>query len=160
MTLLACPPLQRPADAETTVGDVLVHHPQTLPAHVRMGVVRAAFADDHVHMLLLTVDGALLGTLLREDCDAPVSDDAPALPLATLVDRTISPDVPAERARQWLVAQGLRRLAVVDDEGTLLGLLCLKRRLTGFCSDANVAARAAEAAGRGVGSPVRSRHSR
>ncbi len=40
-----------------------------------------------------------------------------------------------------LLARGRRRLAVVDERGALLGLLCLKRRLTGFCSDADVAAR-------------------
>jgi hypothetical protein len=38
------------------------------------------------------------------------------------------------------------RLAVVDDDGVLTGLLCLKRKLTGFCTDADVAARAAERA--------------
>ena len=36
---------------------------------------------------------------------------------------------------------GQRRRAVVDDSGRLLGLLCLKQRLTGFCSDDDVAAR-------------------
>ncbi len=42
-----------------------------------------------------------------------------------------------------LIHRGLRRLAVVDDNGLLMGLLCLKRKLTGFCSDADVAARGA-----------------
>ncbi|GAB2884339.1 CBS domain-containing protein [Nocardioides pacificus] len=148
MTLLT---RQEPAVSEhhePTVSDVLVHHPQTLPANARVCDVRAAFADDHVHMLLLAADDRLVGALVRDDYDASVSDDDPALPLSTLVDRTIAPDVPAEQARQWLVARGRRRLAVVDDDGHLLGLLCLKRRLTGFCSDADVAARAAEAAAR------------
>jgi hypothetical protein len=40
-----------------------------------------------------------------------------------------------------MLAAGLRRLAVVDGQGSLLGLLCLKRHLGGFCSDADVAAR-------------------
>ena len=43
--------------------------------------------------------------------------------------------------------QGTRRLAVVDDDGDLLGLLCLKRTLDGFCSDADVRARALEHGG-------------
>jgi hypothetical protein len=42
------------------------------------------------------------------------------------------------------VARGERRRAVIDADGRLLGLLCLKSRLTGFCSDSDVAARAAE----------------
>jgi len=38
---------------------------------------------------------------------------------------------------------GRRRLAVVDDGGVLVGLLCLKRTGRGFCSDLDVASRAA-----------------
>jgi hypothetical protein len=41
-----------------------------------------------------------------------------------------------------MVARGRRRLAVVDDRGLLVGLLCLKRSGRGFCSAADVAARA------------------
>ncbi|MDP3966681.1 MAG: hypothetical protein Q8Q02_00245 [Nocardioides sp.] len=40
------------------------------------------------------------------------------------------------RARQQ------RRLAVVDDDGLLVGLVCLKARGTGFCSNADVTTRA------------------
>jgi hypothetical protein len=45
-----------------------------------------------------------------------------------------------------LIAHGQRRLAVVDDAGVLAGLLCLKRKLTGFCTDADVGARVTERA--------------
>ena len=127
-----------------TVAEALVRDPWTLPAEATVGVARVAFADDHVHMLLLTRGPSLLGTLVPDDVHADVADDAPALPLATLTNRTVAPDVPLEDARRWLVARGERRLAVVDEDRTLLGLLCLKRRQTGFCSDGDVAARAAE----------------
>jgi hypothetical protein len=43
-----------------------------------------------------------------------------------------------------MIAGGQRRRAVVDDEGRLLGLLCLKASGRGFCADADVAARARE----------------
>ena len=36
-----------------------------------------------------------------------------------------------------------RRLAVVDSECTLLGLVCMKRSRSAFCFDADVASRAA-----------------
>lgn len=153
MTPLDRQPLPTPGGREQTVGDVLVHRPRTLPADARIAAVRAAFADDHVHMLLLTEGDTLVGTLLRDDLEAAGGDDVLAVELATLVDRTVSPDVPAEQARRWLVARGLRRLAVVEEDGTLLGLLCLKRRLTGFCSDADVAARAAEGLERAAAGP-------
>jgi hypothetical protein len=38
-------------------------------------------------------------------------------------------------------ATGRRRAAVTSDDGTLLGLLCLKASWAGFCSDQDVRAR-------------------
>lgn len=52
------------------------------------------------------------------------------------------PATSADAARELLIDRGLRRLAVVDHDGTLLGLMCLKRTRTGFCSDEDVASRA------------------
>ena len=94
-------------------------------------------------MLLLTDNGRLLGTLVPSDLPASGSD-APALGYATLDGRTVPPHLSAEDARQLLLSAGQRRRAVIDASGRLLGLLCLKRRLTGFCSDDDVAARASE----------------
>ena len=112
-----------PADlAGRTVGEVVVRMPKTLPASVSVGVARAALEDDHVHMLLLTDDGRLLGTLVRSDLAAAGDDAAPALGRAVMVGRTIAADVPAQDARQLLVGSGRRRLAVVDHDGRLLGL--------------------------------------
>jgi CBS-domain-containing membrane protein len=48
----------------------------------------------------------------------------------------------ADAARELLIERGLRRLAVVNHDSTLLGLMCLKRSRTGFCSDEDVASRA------------------
>ncbi|WP_206796331.1 CBS domain-containing protein [Amycolatopsis sp. MtRt-6] len=127
---------------EPAVGEVVVRLPKTLPVDISVAQARACFADDHVHMLLLTESGRLLGTLVRDDLSD--AGDGPALTHSHMAGRTIPADLPAEYARQLLLARGQRRLAVVDDEGVLVGLLCLKRRLTGFCSDADVAARAAE----------------
>ncbi|WP_037314342.1 CBS domain-containing protein [Amycolatopsis orientalis] len=125
-----------------TVGDVVVRLPKTLPVDSSVEQARDCFADDHVHMLLLTESGHLMGTLVRGDLGA----DAVGLALtySRMAGRTIPADLPAEDARLLLLARGQRRLAVVADDGTLVGLLCLKRRLTGFCSDADVAARAVE----------------
>jgi CBS domain-containing protein len=128
------------------VSDVVVRLPKTMGPRATCGEVRAAFGDDHVHMVLLTDHGQLLGTLVPADLPHPGSDDDRALSYARLDKRTVSPDFPAEAARQLLLATGQRRLAVVDDAGRLIGLLCLKRRLTGFCSDHDVLARAAQTA--------------
>jgi CBS domain-containing protein len=125
------------------VREVVVRLPKTLGPATSVAQARAALADDHVHMLLIIDgDGRLLGTLVRSDLPRSVDDSARALDHAVLRNRTIAPDVPAEAARQLLLRRGERRLAVVDGDGRLLGLLCLKRRLTGFCSDLDVRARA------------------
>ena len=126
------------------VADVVVRLPKTLALSTTVGEARAEFADDHIHMLLLTANGFLLGTLVPADLMSADSDGDLALVYAALAGRTLAPTTGAEDARRLLVAGGERRRAVVDADGRLLGLLCLKSRLTGFCSDSDVAARAAE----------------
>lgn len=133
--------MTRAATTIETVADAMVTSPKTSPAGTTVAEARAAFADDHVHMLLLVSDGVLLGTLVRDDLVGAHSQATAALGLATLGDRTTRPEQPIEQVRQQLIATGHRRLAVVDDAGRLLGLLCLKRDLTGFCSDSGIAAR-------------------
>jgi CBS domain-containing protein len=127
----------------------MVTAPATMQPTATVADARAFFADDHVHMALITTSGRLLGTLARADlADLADLDEnvAPALSRSRLHGRSVALHEPAEDVRVRLIAHGLRRLAVVDDDGVLTGLLCLKRKLTGFCTDADVAARAAERA--------------
>ena len=126
--------------ADPTVADVVVRHPKTLDAGSTVAAARAQLADEHVHMVLLTRDGVLLGTLVRADL-ARADEGAPALAHAVLAGRTIAATVRADDALRVLVGRDERRRAVVDEDGRLLGLLCLKRRGHGFCSDRDVAAR-------------------
>lgn len=138
------PTTQQASPISRTVDEVLVRQPKILPVDTSVGQARACFTDDHVHLLLLTESGRLIGTLVRTDLREDLDDAELALPHSHMSDRTIPADMPAERARELLVTSGQRRRAVVDDDGNLLGLLCLKRHLAGFCSDADVAARAAD----------------
>ncbi len=130
--------------SDKTAYDVVVRLPKTLPPATTVAQARAALADDHVHLLLVTDGGRLLGTLGRADLPGSEADDQPVLAHTVLEGRTIGPDVSALEAMDLIRTHGQRRLAVVDERGRLLGLLCLKRRLDGFCSDADVAARAAD----------------
>jgi CBS domain-containing protein len=140
-----------------TVEDVMVSAPKTMRPTATVADARAFFDDDHVHMALIATSGRLLGTLVRADL-ADLGDDAlPALTRSHLHGRSVALHEPAEDVRVRLIEHGQRRLAVVDDAGVLAGLLCLKRRLTGFCSDADVAARAAERAEIGSDSTAASR---
>lgn len=120
----------------------MITAPKTLPLDASIADVREAFEDSHVHMVLLARNGILYGTLLRSDVPDDPAATVWALDLATLTGRTIGPDALIEPVHRRVVSSGQRRLAVVDTEGRLLGLLCLKRDRAGFCSDEGVAARA------------------
>jgi CBS-domain-containing membrane protein len=130
----------------TPVSDVMLRHPKVLDAQATVDEARAALTDDHVHMVLLTEGSTLVGTLVRADLPHPIqrSDQGsgPALPWSTLRDRTVPSATSADTVNKLLIERGLRRLAVIDHDGTLLGLMCLKRSRTGFCSDEDVASRA------------------
>lgn len=125
-----------------TVADVMIRAPKTLDQHATVGDLWRFFQDDHVHMALLVGSGQLSGTVTRADLQASSAHDVSALELSRLVGRTISVDTLAEVSLAIMVERGERRLAVTDPDGRLRGLLCLKRRLTGFCSDTNIAERA------------------
>ncbi len=133
-------PHEGAAEARTTVREAMLRHPKTLPADAPLAQARAALSNDHVHMVLLTEGTRLVGTLTRADLPQAETSGA-ALRWSRLASRTVSPDAPTSVVQRQLVDRGIRRVAVVAVDGTLLGLMCLKRRRTGFCSDAEVAAR-------------------
>lgn len=128
----------------SVVADVMLRRPKVLGATATVGDAQAVLADAHVHLVLVVDGDRLVGTVTRPDlAEAPVG--APVRSVATLAERTVEPSADAEQVRGLMVSTGLRRLAVVDD-GALVGLLCLKRTGRGFCSDRDVAARAASRA--------------
>lgn len=139
---MTTPPSRIPDElANLCVAEVVLRLPKMMPIHARVRDARAALRDHHVHMLLLTDQGRLRGTLTRGDIPDHADDMALSLTYAVVEGRTVSSDLPAEQARLLMFSRDLRRLAVVDADGSLLGLLCLNRRHTGFCSDEDVNAR-------------------
>lgn len=125
------------------VADAMVTCPKTLGAECVLEKVQAFFEDDHVHMALVVApDGRLVTTIERPDLDADPSSSTPVAKLGTLIDRTVGPADPLAPATVALLGGGRRRLAVVDDSGRLLGLLCLKQDGTGCCSDEGIRERA------------------
>jgi CBS domain protein len=133
-------PHQIKGKTETPVREVMLRHPKTLPVRASIEQARAVLTNEHVHLVLLTERSRLAGTLTRADLPPP-GTPGPALAWSTLVGRTVPPDTATAVVHGLLIDQGIRRVAVVDADGTLLGLMCLKQRRTGFCSDADVAAR-------------------
>lgn len=131
-----------------TVYDAMIRNPQTLSDSINVREALTAFQDDHVHALLLT-DAAqrLTGVLHREDLSDAQSVHAAAA-LGQLTGRWVTPDPDLEATRQYMITRHARRLAVIDSDRHLLSLLCLKQSQLGFCTEADVASRAAERAGR------------
>jgi predicted transcriptional regulator len=127
--------------------DAMVRRPKVHAPSLTVGDCAAAFADDHVHMVLLVEDNRLIGTLARGDVPAHAAPTEAALPYASSRGRTVGPYEAVDGLRTAMLASGVRRLAVVDEHGCLMGLLCLKHHLGGFCSDGDVAARAADRSG-------------
>ena len=125
------------------VRDVMINYPKQVDSTITIVQAEELFSDEHVHMLLLVENEQLVGTLLRTDLDhEPLPRTLPAKPFSVLRGRWVRADHDAADLLTWMSSQRIRRLAVVDETLNLKGLACLKRTGKGFCSDANVQARA------------------
>lgn len=132
------------SSAVSTVGHAMITIPKTCPATTTVGAARALLGD-HVHALLVVAGRRLLAVVERDDL-AGAPDDAPIRPLGRLAGRTVPPGADLAAVREAMERSGVRRLAVVDADGDLVGLLCRKRSGRGFCTDEGVLARWAERA--------------
>lgn len=144
---LADPPASTlPTVSEPGVAaDAMVTIPKVLDGQSDVGAVRRELDNDHVHLVLVVDEHQrLLTTITRSDVPSSIPNSTRAIEVGRLAGRTIRPSTPIVDVTALLVRTGERRLAVTDDEGRLLGLLCLKRSQAGYCSDDGVAARACE----------------
>jgi hypothetical protein len=128
----------------TRVREVSLASPKVFGSQSRVGHVRELLLDDHVHAALIVHRGKLLTVIESADIPIDVPDDFPAKDFGRLVGRTVRPDARAIATLELMRSAGRRRLAVIDVRGNLLGLLCMKRNMTGFCSEADVRAREME----------------
>jgi hypothetical protein len=132
-------------DGKQAVADVMVRRPKVLGAQATVSDAITFFSDDHAHLALVVAeDRRLLTSLERADIPPGIADTTPITELGILAGRTVSPFCPVPEATAAMSATGRRRLAVVGDDGELLGLLCLKASRDGFCSDEGITSRAAD----------------
>jgi len=125
------------------VADAMLRRPKLLASDASVDDARAQLVDEHVHLALVTsVDGVLLTTIELADLDGATA--AFAQQVGTLAERVVGRDASIGDAMERMQAASRRRLAVIDEEGRLLGLLCLKQSGNGFCSDADVESRSGE----------------
>jgi CBS domain-containing protein len=131
-----------PATAPATVGDAMLRHPTVHSAELTVREARSAFAASaKLRVLLLVRDGLLVSVVAREDLSGTEDPSAAVADVGTLDDGAcVAADAPLEATFEAMVRSGRRRLAVVEPDGRLLGLLCLKASRSGFCTDAGVAA--------------------
>lgn len=124
-----------PVDEATQLNaaDVIHKRFSALPADSTVGQVRDWFAASfHRKIAVLANHRRYAGSLTREDL-ADESD--PLRPAADFARRhpTVSPDAPALTAHQLALATPALRVAVVDHDGTLIGVVGVTDDLAGFC---------------------------
>jgi predicted transcriptional regulator len=126
-----------------TVADAALRNAKICEPDVSVAQVRRLLLDDHVHMAVLVDRGRLVTTVERDDLPQHVPGETSARAFGRLTGRTIGPAVSLQDALDQMHRRSRRRLAVIGQNGAFLGLLCLKRSGDGYCTDADVGARAA-----------------
>ncbi len=122
----------RPSIAESDrVTDVMLRDPKTVPWDATVGEVRAILAKPSVELLLLAEGPHFRGAIAHIPDGA--DPESPARDFADLSPETISPTETAAIAFEVTARNPQRRVVVLDDDGILLGLVCVDRTLTRFC---------------------------
>jgi CBS domain-containing protein len=123
-----------------SVAQAMVTSPKVFGPGLSRSDLDRLFTDDHVHAALIIDDGRLVTVIERTDLEGtrPVTD---LCSLGTLAGRVVAPGAPLAAVHARMRQEQRRRLAVIDESGRLLGLLCLNKSGTGFCSDADVRSR-------------------
>lgn len=135
-------PVRASSTSGSVVGDVMIRHPKLCGTTTTVEQACAYLLNDHVHALLVAHDNLLVAVVEREDLIGAAAGD-PVWPLGRLGGRVVGVGADLACVMREMDERGRRRLAVVDNDGRLVGLLCRKRSKRGFCSDDGIAARAA-----------------
>ena len=96
-----------------------------------------------VGSVAVEVDGALEGILTERDLLTAVAefsdlDRDPVSKWMTALPDTFGPEMTVEDAAEWMLATGYRHLPVVDDTGTVLGMVSIKDILWAVTDPTNV----------------------
>jgi CBS domain-containing protein len=105
----------------------MIPAPKTSGPEATVRDMKALFENDKVHAELIVEGDVLLAVVERSDLEQPTGDKTPALSVGRLSGRIVAGDHSLQAAHRWMTGSGRRRLAVVDEDGQLAGLLCLKR---------------------------------
>jgi predicted transcriptional regulator len=129
--------MTRTEAADRLVREVMVRRPKTLPADASVGEVRAHFTNPRVQTALLADGGRFAGAIAPGELPDAADDAEPARTYARLDVPTLGPDATMADALALMDRRADSRLVVLDgdgDDAALVGLLCLDRAGTSFCT--------------------------
>jgi CBS domain-containing protein len=118
-------------DDTLTVSDVMVRRPKTLPADVTVAQARTALEYEKVKILLL-VDGERFEATISA-IPAEATSDEPAVRYADEAPPVVGESTSVGDALEILERRPNGRLVVLDEERSLLGLVCLTSDGQEFC---------------------------
>lgn len=128
-------PISEEAASTQTVGEVMLRTPKTLSVNATLDEARAAFDNPKVVSALLVDGTAFAGLLDRSDLPSLLAGSVPIRTFARTTVPTVRAETPVPNALEIMGGYGTTRLVVLGDDGiTLIGLLCLDRKRTGFCN--------------------------
>jgi CBS domain-containing protein len=116
-----------------SAADVMHRRVTTLPASSTVGELREYLGASGSRRLAILVEGeryvaSIPGADLPEDAEGSELAASHAIEVPT-----IGPDASAEEARDLALSLPTRRVPVVDDAGTLLGIVAIDEHHTRFC---------------------------
>jgi CBS domain-containing protein len=120
--------------AVLTVGEVMISKPKTLPVTATVADARRLFENQSVRTALLVDEGRYAGELTRADVEG-VDDGTSISAVASSPPATVGESDTVAAALERMDTAGTDRLAVVDPEGALRGLVCLSRSHGHLCTD-------------------------
>jgi CBS domain-containing protein len=118
---------------DLTVGEVVHTRFSALPADITVAQVRDWFGESsHRRIAVLADEGRYAGTLGLDDLAGDLDPRRPAAELAS-DGPTVDPRAPAQTAFDLATASPARRVAVVDGDGQLVGVVGVTEDLAAFC---------------------------
>lgn len=117
--------------ADDRVADVMLRNPKTVPWDATVEQVRGILANPSVELLLLTERQTFRAAIASIPDDA--APESLAREFAVPAPETLSPTDSAAVAFEVTARNPQRRVVVVDDDGALLGLVCVDQARTRFC---------------------------
>jgi CBS domain-containing protein len=120
-----------PARSGQLVSDVMLRSPKTLPADATVEQVRALLGNTSVQMVLLADGETFCGAITELPDDTPA--ESAAVTFADPDPESIAPSESAHVAFEVTARNPHRRVVVLDEQRTLVGLVCLDETRTRFC---------------------------